>query len=439
MRRDTLKEAIEDSMFVVPAAMLVGGIVLSQVTLVLDDQLEPWFDELPGWSRTTVEGARELLGTIASATLTFAGVAISILLLLVQLAATQYSPRVIYGFIRDDFTKRVIGLVAATFAYSLLVLRVVRSADAGEADAVTPHLSVIVATVLGLATVLAIVALIDHAARSVRVGELVARITRDTKRQIRALHDETRPEGFEEIPDGEDLVPDAPGHQVHAPSDGWVQALEEDKILDAMEDGTTMRLDVRIGSFAPEGAPLATFWPVPRDPDAVDETFISALKMGNSRTLQEDVAFGVRQLVDIALRALSPSVNDPTTAEESIQHISAILRAVVRTGLPADASRDGRGRVILRPHQRNFEGLVALAFDQLRDAAAGKPSVLITIVRALSAIGDVAIEQERDDLLPPLTRQARLLLDQTAAIHVDDDRSRVDDAARGLLQSLPAA
>ncbi|HUG86945.1 MAG TPA: DUF2254 family protein [Euzebya sp.] len=171
----SLGEHTRASLFFIPMAAVLVAILAGQLGVNIDSQLDDWAIRVPLVLTSTVESARVVLSNVASATITFAGVAFSISLLVIQLGSGQYSPRVVHTLFRDQFNKLVMGLVVATFTYCLIVLRSVRTALEQNGEPVIPNLSVAVAVVLGIATILAIVAFIDHSAHSMDISEILAR------------------------------------------------------------------------------------------------------------------------------------------------------------------------------------------------------------------------------------------------------------------------
>ncbi len=430
-RLRALAETIRGNLFLIPAVLLLVAILLAALTTWIDSQLREAGVEPSPFLVTTVDGARAVLGTVASATIAFAGVSISISLLLIQLASSQFSPRVLHGFFRDPFTKWVTGIVIGTFAYCLLTLRVVRVAPGDGGVALVPHISVLVATVLGITSIVAVVALINHSARSMQVGEIIRRITTEGHQQIERLSVDqgsalTESSTVAPTDGGSD-----PGLVAEAGDDGWVQAIDPDAILTAIPADTVVTLSAFVGGFSARGAALGAVRPVPADPEPVLQAIRRAVLLGRSRTTQQDVGFAFRQLVDIALRALSPGINDPTTAQESLVHIGSLLRGLLSRDLPPAVIEGLQGRRLERPRDPTHDDFVNVAFDQIRVAGARHPSVCIAL---LEVIGDLVAELERSENrngLAALRRQARLVIATVEASDaLTEDKGRVREVAR---------
>ncbi|MEO8476871.1 MAG: DUF2254 domain-containing protein [Actinomycetota bacterium] len=403
-------ERLRSSMFFVPASFVAAAVVLSLITTRIDAEIRLQHERLPELFLSTVDSARALLSVIASATIAFAGISISISLLLIQLASSQFSPRVLYGFFRDPVTKWVTGIVIGTFTYCLLVLRVVRTPLESNAPPVVPHLSVVIATILGVGSILAVILLINHSARSMQVGEIIRRITDEGRHQIEGL-----PE-----PDtaATSAIPrlDGSGFAVLAEDEGWVQLLDMGILLEALPERTTCDLRATVGGFVPLNSVLCTLHPEPESSisDRAAMAVRRSIHLGRSRTTQQDVAFAFRQLVDIALRALSPGINDPTTAQESIVHLGSLLGQLLRHGVGPARLEDERGRRIISRNALGLDDFVNLAFDQIRIAGASTPGVAIDL---LEVIGVTIGGLERTGTtagVEALRRQARLVVEQTS-------------------------
>lgn len=427
-------ESFRSNLFFVPLLLLLVGGALAQLMLWVDVRIEADGTVLPEIFRSTVDSARALLSTIATATITVAGIAFSVSLLLFQLASSQYSPRVLHGLFRDTFTKRVLGLVVATFTYCLLVLRAVRGQIEEGGAPIVPNLSVIVALLLGILSILAIVAFINHTAHSMDATDLIRRITAETRAQVERLAEP--PE--ESDGDPEPAAPQAPegAFEVAASRDGWVQQIDDRGLLAATDEGSTIRVETFPGDFVPRGAVLCYVWPEPEDPRHATREVREAIHLGRTRTMQQDLAFGLRQLVDVALRALSPGINDPTTAGEVISHLGGILRDILVRDLPPGFRSDGRGRRLFYPYRVDHGRLVELAFEQIRQAGASQPAVVRRLLDTLGPLARHVEESGYADRAAMVRQQARKAL-QALATHqpLEDDLRVLEEhaEAQGLL------
>jgi len=411
-------EAFRDSLFFLPALFVVAAVALAQAMLALDDRVSL---SVPSFLRFTVDSARALLSTVAGATVTVTGIVFALTALSVQLASSQFSPRVVRGFLRDRFAQLAIGFMSGTFTYSLVVLRAVRTPD-GDASAVVPNLSAGLALVFAVGVVLMILAYVDHTAQSLQATHLIGKITRETIELVRRRFPEVG-QGAYQPPIPADLP--AAGPKVVAGHSGWLQQVSEAALLEALPAGATLRVDVRVGSFVHAGQRLSTWWsPEPGDDhghgddegeEELAERLGEAFALGRARTMQQDVEFGLRQLVDIALRALSSGINDATTAYECIVHLGAVLYEILGRDLPPAAVEGDDGRRLLRPGELTHDDYVERAFGQIRRSAAPLPDISLALVLTLGRLAAELEEQGLAGRSTALADQARLVVSGVAA------------------------
>lgn len=405
-----LTERLRASLFFVPVAFVTAGVALGVASVEVDQRLLESPGELPFVLTATVDSSRAVLGTVASATITVAGIAFSISLLVIQLASSQYSPRVVHGLLRDPFSKRVMGVVVGTFTYCLVVLRSVRGPLEEDGTPVVPNLSVTFALVLGVVSILAIVAFIDHSAQTMDVSRILARASDDGLRTARSLWADPGPRT--------PMVPLAPPpgdpFVVEHATPGWVQHVDLRALAEAAPEGGTVRLETEVGRYAVVGTPLCTIWPTPADVEEACHRARRAVVVGSSRTSQQDVGYAVRQLADVALRALSPGVNDPTTAQDALFHLGTVVGELLVRQPPPLASAEPGSRVLLRPERLDHDEIVGLAFDEVRLSARGMPTVLVYLLEVLHLL------EERAGTTPGAREALRA---QAALIREEVDRA----------------
>jgi uncharacterized membrane protein len=373
-------ERIRASLFLVPVMGVLVSIVGAAFTIWIDSRLDLRGSDVPLGVTSTVNSARAVLTTVAGATISFAAIAFSISLLIIQQASSQFSPRVVHTLFRDPFNKRVMGLVMGTFTYCLVVLRSVRASAEAGGDAVIPNLSVAMAVVLGIATIVSIVAFLNHSAHSMDVSQILDRVENEAIGHARRAWSVAE----SDTPSAEPVeAPDDPAHIVRFARAGWVQQIDTAALLAGLADGTTAWIHAYPGRYAIPGAPLCALSKEPDDIEATEQTIFEAVSTGNTRTMQQDISFGLRQMADIGLKALSPGINDPTTAQDSIFHSAAVLAELLRRDPPPrEIEGDGHRRVVLL-EQPNGDDLVRLAYGELRRAAASQPAVCIYLLEAL--------------------------------------------------------
>lgn len=382
---DNLVGRLRTSLFVLPMLCIAGAVVLGEVIIAFDRRLGRGISDLPLGFTSTVESARAVVSTIAGATITVAGIAFSISILMFQLASSQYSPRVIHGLFRDPFNKRVMGLVAGTFTYCLIVLRSIRSAIDKNGEAVIPNVSVAVAVVLGISALLAIVAFINHSAHSMDISRILRGVTDETLKQIR--------ENWKSAEDRDEADTDAhpPAPQptkVTSKTGGWVDLIDEGSLLKSLAPGGCLRLLVVPGDYVLAGQPVADVWPQISDDDfaELEKKVRRAVHVAAARSSDQDPLYGLRQVVDVALKALSPGINDPTTAQDAMFHAASMVSEFGRRRPPSAALAGEEGRRLLIPRRPGIDEVLALAYDELRLTAAPDPNASTYLLESIRLV-----------------------------------------------------
>lgn len=333
------------------------------------------------------EAARTVLSVLAGSLITVTALTFSLTVVTLQLAASQFSPRLLRTFTRDPMVQATLALLLGTFTYAVTVLRTVRS-DTASQPGFVPQLSVTLAFLLGLIAVVALVAFLAHLVRQIRIEPLLDRVAAETTTTAHRLLDQ----GRQDRP----APAAAPGAKpVCARSTGFITAIDEPALLAAAVDaGAVIILNRRVGDWLVNGTPLAHAWPlvpgVAADPTEYDELARSldgALTLGPERTAAQDLSFGLRQLTDVAVKALSPGINDPTTAIHALNHASALLCDLTRYRLGPRLLHDDhqRPRVIIA--QQDFADLLELAVGQPRRYGAPEPDIqarLLTLLREIA-------------------------------------------------------
>jgi len=401
LRQRALRDRLRESLLFLPLLLLAGAVVVEEVAYAVDRHHRiGWL----GLFTMAPDAAVTLLSTIAGATITTAGVVFSLLVVSLQLASGQFSPRVLRTFWRDRMGQVLIGLLLATFAYCVLALSQIDTA-AKQA----PTLTMTCAIALALASILAIVGFLNRITRQQYVGRIMERIQLEATDLIEERLEQRSGEPV--------TTPELPGAGaallVRSHTDGWVQQISHRAVLAAVPPGSTIRLETRVGSYLIRDEPLARIWPAP-DADTgrrAAQLIGEAIIVGATRTMQQDIDFALRQLNDIGLRALSPAVNDPTTAIEVILRVTSIMRPLLRSDLPAQAVRDAGGRTLLTPWDLDHAEYVRHAYGQIRLYAGAHPQVALTLVRVLRMLRDVAAEDGgRAAAVEELDRQLRSVL-----------------------------
>lgn len=388
-------ERLRSSYWFLPAVLALAALVLAAATVALDRsgslQRLPVLSALGAVDQP--DGARALLTTVAGSLITVAGVVFSLTLVGLSLASQQFGPRLVGNFMRDRANQLVLGAFVATFLYCLMVLRTVRGADAvSGAPAFVPHLSVAVALALTLLSLGVLIYFIHHAAESVQVSFVLARVGRELTQQILALPEAGA--ASDHAAGG-----DAPGLPaafedeavtVAAGRTGYVQAIDLPGLVAlAREHQAVVRLHHPPGSFVMLDGPLADVHP-PEAAGALEGRIEGGYALGAVRTPHQDPAFLFDQLLEVAVRALSPGTNDPFTAVTCIDRLAEALNLLAHRRLPSGELRDADGALRLVVPRTELAELLEHLFGELRAYGAGDPMVarhLALSLRRLQASG----------------------------------------------------
>jgi uncharacterized membrane protein len=401
-------DAVRSNFFVLPAVAVVVAFIVAQFAVGVE--VGVWVGE------ATVASTRAVLATVAAATITFASIAFSVSLLIMQQGSVQFSPRVIPGLTRDPFNRRVIAFVVGTFTYCLVVLHRVRAPLTDNGEAVIPSFAAWLGLLLGLGAVLAVVGAIHHTVQQMDVSKILSRILTEAVRTPVTSASLT-------ATDRTDPPPGSPPSVVRFDQSGWVRQVDVHALLATAPPGGTIRLETIAGRYAIPSTIVASIWPaVPSaDLDDVGDQIRKAVTLGPTRTMIEDVAYGVRQLVDIGLKALSPGINDPTTAQDAIFHVGSLLVELLTSPLPAFAYEGEGNRRLLLPHALTDHELAELAIGELRLAAADKPAVCLYLLEMIADVIEAIGPDGRDR---DLRRQAALLVVDAAHTGMPDHELR---------------
>jgi uncharacterized membrane protein len=375
-----------------PTVLVIVAGLLFVVTFEIDWAAYYGHLTLPFWMRIeSADAGRQVLIAIAAAVITVVGVVFSITILALSLASQQFGPRMMRNFVRDLGNQITLGVFVGTFVFSTLALGSI--AVGGPRGTFTPRLSIAVAEALLLVDLAVLIYFIHHIAKSIQLPEVIAGIARDLTREIDAEFPEHKAQANETVIDGlgrsvEELVQliEDSGGEVPANSSGYLQFVGYAQLVEiAARTDSVIRLRHRPGHFVAAGRPLASVWP--RDAaQQVAQALGKAHVTGPHRTLMQDLVFAIDQLVEIAIRALSPAVNDTFTALTCIDWLSAGLRRVSGRTLGEGVYRDRTGRVRLIEPDPSYPRMANRSFDKIRQAARGMPVVMIHMMDALTSI-----------------------------------------------------
>lgn len=454
-------DQLRSSYWFIPGAMSIGAIVLAFAATALDAQMgTKWLKALSWIATNDASGAREILGTIAGSMITVAGVVFSITIAAVSYASGQYGPRLLTNFMRDQANQVTLGTFIATFLYCLLVIRAVHGPDdamAGGAEAgdgsgaFVPQIAVLIGMALAVCSIAVLIYYIHHVPRSIHISYVIADIGKDLERKILARFPQTI---GRDIPNTESLqeaerdipVPFREGggasegplreHVEHiaALNDGYIQAIDDRTMLKiATDHDLVLRLRYRPGHFVYADRTLIEAWPAANVTADVERRLRRSYVHGTERTPVQDVQFLVDELAEIAIRALSPGVNDPFTAISCLNWLGAAVVRLSRQKLPDRLRYDDAGdlRVIADP--QTFAGFVELGFGRMRPYVAADPNAALHMMATLGEVGAAVATGPGRRVLH---EQAERLLEAAAVAMPAHDLARVQQQARPVLRVL---
>jgi uncharacterized membrane protein len=398
---------------------LRGGFLLRPLIIALAlgaaGALLSWLEEttslVSGWvpgalfpSRSDPQVAQVILAAIAASIMTVVSIVFAILLMTLTLASMQFSPRIIIGFSRDRVTQWTLGIFLGTFSYCMAALPAARS----QPRPFAPVATVAGAMVLALVCVGWLLFFIHHISQAISVNQIVDKIAGETESMI----DDMMPRHHRAAVAGGDGQLDTSGWDtlISGERSGYVRFVDVRRLL-ALARSRRVKIEVlrRVGHFVPAGVPLLRVYKGERLAEENRAELLRTFDLGPSRTLQQDAEFGVLQIVDIALKAISPAVNDPSTAISCVDQLSRILIRFAAREVPSSAYFDPPGVVRLVIPWIGFDQLLDSAFEQIRLYSTADAAVSLRLLRAL---GDIAATTEDAGYRRALVERARRTVDR---------------------------
>jgi len=394
---------LRSSFWFVPAAMACLAVALALSAVAIDKSTsEDWLQHI-GWSYSGgAEGASLLLSTVAGSMIAIAGTVFSMTLVVLSLASSQLGPRLLRNFMRDTANQVVLGSFVATFVYCLLVLRTIRLADE---VAFVPHLAVSIGVLLAMISIGVLIFFIHHVSVSIQADEVVARVGKELEEGIDRLfpsHHGQPESDLSSAPNEADLPAafERDARSVGSSEDGYLQMIDAGALMAlACQEDLLFRMERRPGHYIVKGQAMVKVWPGHRVTDSLMDKIDAAFVLGNQRTAAQDIEFSVNQLVEIAVRALSPGINDPFTAIACVDRLGSALSCLARRDMPSPLRFDSKGRLRLVASGPTFAGIVDTAFNQIRQAARSNPAVAIRMFDVMVQMSDHLQRPEDADCL----------------------------------------
>ena len=431
---------LTSSYWFIPTVMLVASFLLSHLFIWVDGLIGK--EDLPKvlhWIYLNkTEGARSLLSTIAGSMITVAGVVFSITIVALTLASTQFGPRILTNFVRDKGNQFVLGAFISTFVYCLSLLRTIRG---GEDNLFIPHISIIVGFALAIFNIFVLIYFIHHISKSIQVSNIISNInsellsaierrfpkklgigTSDVKKAWVSLEDP--PKDFEERSVG-----------VPASRSGYVRILDDNRLISfAKSNDIIIKLECRPGDYLIEGIPLAYVYPKENYKESIDSRINGDIVIGPQRTSEQDVEFPINQIVEIALRALSPGINDPFTALGCIERLTASLCELAKGKAPSPFRYDveNKLRIIAKPEK--FSELIDKAFNQILHYGRSNFVVVTKLIESVNKISHFLHNDE--DIIATMNFVELVRAQSKPSQMVDVERDEINRLCENALDNL---
>jgi len=425
---------LRSSLWFLPSLIVAASVVLAVALIEADSVVrDQWLARWPRLFGAGAAGARGMLSTIAGSMMSVVGVTFSMTLVALAMASSQYTSRVLRNFMSSRLTQAVLGIFSGIFAYCLIVLRTIRGGDEG---AFVPNLAVFFGFVLAVGGVGVLIFFIHHVASSIQASSIIATVAHETIHAIDRLFPK-------QLGHGPGEADDAPSpcslvgrkwRAVPAKQSGYIQSVDNAALLRlACEQKTVVRMERGIGEFVVEETALVSL-SLETSPDSGTTSALrAAFSLSRYRTLEQDAAFGIRQLVDVALKALSPGINDTTTAVTCVDYLTTILARLAPQQIPSSHRyEDGELRVISKGP--SFQSLLSESFEQIRECAKGNVAILLQLLDALQTIASLATSPGRRQSLRDQVQCTAELAGRT--IESPHDRARFESRLGQVREAL---
>ena len=438
----TVCDNIRTSFWFLPALLTILAILLAVGIVTVDETFNDEVLQALGWVWSGgPEGAREVLATIASSMIGIAGVTFSITLVALSLASSQFGPRLLRNFMRDTGNQIVLGTFIATFVYCLLVLRTVRGDDG---SVFVPNLAVTIGLLLAVVSLGVLIYFIHHVSMSIQAPQIIAVVAQELDEAMQRLFPErlgySHSSTTQEVTtNDQSLQFSRKGHPVPAAGSGYLQAIDLDTLMQqAMCHDVLLQLHYRPGQFVVRGTPLMQVLPGERLTPELVATLTDTCVLGAERTVLQDVEYAFDQLMEIAVRALSPGVNDPVTALMCLDRLGAALCELSQREIPSAHRYDEHGQLRIIASPVTFAAIVELTFNPIRQYGRTNAEILLHL---LDTISTVCAQTTDAGARAALVRQVEMIRDDSReGVPNPRDQQRVQAQVTTLsatLQSMP--
>jgi uncharacterized membrane protein len=406
----------------IPSLFVGGCFGLAYLMLALDMGLGNKYVFHLSWIYTHgPEGARGLLSVISQSMITVAGVVFSITVVALTLTSNQFGTRVLKSFARDTGNQSVLGILLGTFLYGIVVMRRVE-------QHFIPSLSVAVAILLAIVSVAVLIYFIHHVINEIQAENVVAAVARDLYDTLDVVFPEELGSGGlcpEKRDEAEAALSERTGKEVRSGREGFVQSIDPDKFFKVAEDNDAIvRLLVRPGTFVTEQAALARFWCATEYEARVAKQLSNSISIGNQRTYEDDMSFGLQQLGLIAVRSLSPAINAMGTALDAIDRLAASLVRLGNRKIPSPYRRNKSGRLRVITPGWDFDEVLSAVLDPIRVTSVDNATVVGACIKAL---GEAAERIGNPELKRIVWEHVDRFADAIPGLRQQIDRQRIRD------------
>ncbi|BAZ09014.1 hypothetical protein NIES4071_08200 [Calothrix sp. NIES-4071] len=434
-RLSKLWDTLHSSYWFIPSVMAVLATILAFTMLMLDrtgKSIDYWWIYTGGAS-----GARSLLEAVAGSMVSVTATAFSITIVALQLAASNFGPRLLRNFMQDTGNQFVLGTFIGTFIYCLFVLRTIRGEGDGY-ERFVPQLSITMGILLAIISVGVLIYFIDHASTIIQASHIIENVSDDLHKAIDRLFPQRIGHGVSDNQKQGEEVPkdfDQESRPIRANSTGYLQVIDNDELMKlAKEHNLLLRIESRPGKYITNGSSLVMVFPSEKVNKKLAKQINSAFILGRERTEQQDIGFPINQLVEIALRAISPGINDPFTAIRCIDRLAAGLSHLVQRDFPSPYRYDKNNKLrVIIAEPILFEELAYNAFNQIRQY--GKSDTAVTI-RLLEAIIIISTYTDNPKYQQVLRHHADMILHSCSGELSQQDCKDVQKCYDAVIQSL---
>lgn len=446
---------LNSSLWFLPGLIVAGSIVLALVLVEIDKDFGGnWISGYPRLFGVEPAGSRDMLSAVAGSMITIAGIVFSIVIVALSLTSTQYTPRILRNFMRDQINQVVLGVFVGIFTYCIVVLRTIRG---GDDNVFVPSIAVVTGVLLALVGIGFLIYFIHHIAVSIQASTIIADVYEETVNVVDELFPHRLGENapVEELESLRKFSSEANWQIIRSTETGYIQNIDIEALLNfTKKREVVVKMKHGVGEFVIAGAPLVSVTGATRNADLkIDKETTEKLNdiysIDNFRTVDQDVAFGIRQIVDIVMKALSPAVNDTTTAVISIDYLNAICSHLATHPFPS-CFRFAENQLRVIAKSPSFEDLIDLAFNQPRQDATNNVAVILRILHAFEQIAlrikdgtdlrnkslDLPAE-ERRVRLSIIARHLQMMADEAREnVESKDDWAQIEEHIGKVLRKL---